>query len=97
MISLMDTGKVEDIARELSMAAGELEMEFDALFKRLANVTTVTGEWVGNQADSYFLNVAQDRQQYTVFVDELRSLARELNAEAGKVQDYIMINNRRNG
>ena len=93
MISYIDTDKVKDVARNLQSIVDELDMEFNTLFKRLSNVTSVTQEWVGDQAETYFMVVASDKQQYITFINELRGICRELKSEASLVQDRIELNN----
>lgn len=93
MITYINTDEVESVAKELSAATDELETEFNNLFKRFSNVPRGTKEWIGNQADYYFARVSEDKRHYTRVINELKSISRELTAEASSAKAYIKTNN----
>lgn len=95
MISYIDTNEVENIAKELSTLANDLEAEFNSLFDRFANVPTSTKEWTGTQAKYYFSKVAEEKPQYSQLVEQVRRISRELATEAADAQSSVSANNNR--
>ena len=94
MIKYVDTNELGSISRELQKAANDLDFEFNAIFKRLEDIPTVTKEWVGNQAEYYFNRALLEKKQYTMFVDGIRKLGEEISTEASTMQEHINSNNR---
>lgn len=93
MISYVDTDEVNSIAREINDATSDLEAEINNLFKRLAEVLTVTKEWMGGQAEKYFAKTESDKRTYDQAVLQLRDFSQELSREAGRVEANVKENN----
>lgn len=95
MISQVDTDQIKTIAADVQSLAGDLEGEINALFRRFANVPTVTKEWIGGKSEYYFSRVGLDKQKYLNLAESLRELGQELNSEASSIESHIKSNNGR--
>jgi uncharacterized protein YukE len=93
MISYVDTDEIDKIADEVMSATRDLESEFDALYKRLANVPRGTKEWIGNQADFYFSVIVPEKKQYVELIEKIRQISMELKREATEISSSISMNN----
>lgn len=92
MITYIDTDAVQSVANSVKTLAGELDSEINSLFRRLANVPTVTKEWVGGQANVFFSRVELDKRQYSEMIDSLKAIALELEKEASIASSSIKNN-----
>ena len=94
MIEYADTKELASISSELLSLADELDSEINTLFSRLLNVPKVTKEWVGGQSESYFAEVAEERNQYKGLILKIRNIGNELSNEAGELEVVIKDNNK---
>lgn len=88
-ISYINTVKVENISKDILSLANDLNTEINNLFNRFSEVPTVTREWVGQQAQTYFRIVASEKKQYTNFVNDLRDIGHKLSTDVYEIQTCI--------
>ena len=89
MITKFDTKEVEQVARDLKQLADDYTALITAFFKRMGEVTTITKEWVGNQADFYFNKVFQDKSMYIDFGIMLKNIPIKLDNDLNDISTYI--------
>ena len=92
-LSYFNSNEVESIAVDLKNYADEYTLEINNLFKRLAEVTTVTKEWTGNKAKFYFDRIASDAPVYLSFGDKLKGIGNLLYEDVSNVQNCVKENN----
>ncbi|GEM_PF-1549175 len=93
-ISYAETSEIESISDELLVLANDINLEFNSLFERLAEVPRGTQEWIGGQADIYFRIIATERAQYIDLTNVIRNISKELKIESTELDNAIDRNNK---
>ena len=93
-ISYADTTEIESISDKLLVLANDINLEFNSLFERFAEVPRGTQEWIGGQADIYFRIIAAERPQYDNLTNAIRNISKELKIESIGLDNAIDRNNK---
>lgn len=89
MITKIDTREIEQIAKDLKQLADDYNSLITSFFKRMNEVTTITKEWVGNQANFYFDKVFQDKMMYIEYGNMLRNIPTKLDNDLISISTHI--------
>ena len=88
-ISYINTDEVENIANNISKQVDLYNTKIENLFKKFSEVSNITKEWFGNQADYYFRVVEGQKAQYVKFGQELQALVDRLNEDVADVRSTV--------
>lgn len=91
-ISYINTTEVENISKELISLAEDFNKEINNLFTRFSEVPYLTQEWVGQKSIFYFNCLAQDKQKYINFGNQLKDVGYKLSSGTSEIKSCIKKN-----
>ena len=78
-ITYVDTDQLSTLVNDINDLIQEYNMEINRLFTKFSNVPTVTKEWVGNSAETYFSAVMLEKSDFIAFGNRLYEFTKYLN------------------
>lgn len=89
----IDTVKIRNCGNEIIKISVQMNEIINAMFNRINNMPTTTGEWVGPSANEYAQRANLEKRQYTVFANELYAKGKYLidyaNAMEQKISEVV--------
>ena len=74
----IDTKELYTLGSDIMKLSGELNEEFEELFKRITNVNKTTGEWIGNSANEFVARAKLEKVEYVKFKNSLYNYGKSL-------------------
>lgn len=84
-----DTKEIRELANEIIVLANDYQEEVLSLFRRFANVPTITKEWVGDQAEYYFDTISFEKADFDYVGDGIKSYANKLISDCESIEGTI--------
>lgn len=81
--------EIEEVAKNVNKLAIMYDNEINNLFRRLSDVPTVTKEWIGNTANSYFKTILLDKDEYVNIGKNLHLFSDKLNKDAERIRNTV--------
>lgn len=86
---IVDTKKLNESGQDIISLTRELNEEFDALFSRIANISTRTFEWVGAASEDFIRRTNIEKTQYVKMVSTLNKYGKILIDTANEYDSYV--------
>lgn len=74
----IDTKELYNLGSDIMRLSNELNEEFEELFKRLININTITGEWIGESANRYTAKAKLEKTEYIKFKNSIYNYGKSL-------------------
>lgn len=83
----IDTEKFKNYGEDVKKYANEFNVLINNLFKRIQEVPTKTGEWLGTSSDKFAAYSVAEQKLYNEFAERLYNFGNLMVKYAGKIDE----------